>query len=129
MRSGFFADGSGVSTPRIALIAGALVLAYVAGVKVLEGPGAASSQVSLATESPTDLERLARAIPAAKARAGAVGALATGQIDFTSTANASAKRMLQSACHGGERTVSMVAPAGGPPMLLSTCASAKTGGE
>jgi hypothetical protein len=128
MRSGFFADGSGVSTPRIALIAGALVLASLAGVKVLEGPRAASSQVSLATESPTDLERLARAIPAAKARAGAVGALATGQIDFTSTANASAKRTLQSACHG-ERTVSMVAPAGGPPMLLSTCASAKTGGE
>lgn len=129
MRSGFFADRSGVSTPRIALIAAGLVLASLTGVKVLEGPRTGSSQVSLATESPTDLERLARAIPAAKARAGAAGALASGQIDFTSTANASGKRTLQSACHGGERTVSMVAPAGGPPMLLSTCASAKTARE
>ncbi|MBV9394861.1 MAG: hypothetical protein JOZ84_10660 [Methylobacteriaceae bacterium] len=118
-----------MSTPRIALIAGGLVLASLTGVKLLEGLRAASSQVSFATESPTDLERLARAIPAATARAGAAGAPASGQIDFTSTANASGKRTLQSACHGGERTVSMVAPAGGAPMVLSTCASAKTGRE
>jgi hypothetical protein len=126
MQSGFFADGSGASTPRIALIAGGLVLVSLIGVKMLEAPFAVSSQVSLAAESSTDLERLARAIPTAKGRAGAAGALASGQIDFTSTANASGKRTLQSACHGGERTVSMVAPGGGPPMVLSTCASAKT---
>jgi hypothetical protein len=129
MQSGFFTDRSGVSTARIAVVAGGLVLASLAGVKLLQAPFAASSQVSLATESPTDLERVARAVPAAKGRAGVAGALATGQIDFTSTANASGKRTLQSACHGGERTVSMVAPAGGPPMVLSTCASAKTGRE
>ena len=124
MLSGLVADRTGVSTPRIALIAGGLALASVICVKML-APLAASSQVSLALENPTDLERLARAVPAPKGRTGVTGATTAGEIDFTATANNSGKRSLQSACHG-ERTLSMVAPAGGPPMLLSTCASAKT---
>jgi hypothetical protein len=125
MRIGFFADERGVSTPQIAFIAGGLAIACLIGVRVLEGPLAASNQPSVTVESQTDLERLARTIPAARGRTGAAGALASGQIDFTATANSSARRTVHSACHGGERTVSMVAPAGGPPTVLSTCAPAK----
>ena len=129
MRTGVFLNASGMSTPQIAAIAGGLALALLVGVKVLEAPLASSKQPALAAETVTDLERLARSIPAGTARAGAASALAAGEIDFTSTANTSAKRSIQAACHGGERTVSMVAPAGGPPMVLSTCASAKTARE
>jgi hypothetical protein len=125
MRIGFLADERGVSTPQIAFIAGGLAIASLIGVRVLEAPLAASNQPSVSVEGQTDLERLARMIPAPRGRTGAAGALASGQIDFTATANSSAKRTGQSACHGGERTVSMVAPAGGAPMVLSTCAPAK----
>ncbi|MBV9065444.1 MAG: hypothetical protein JO004_06715 [Methylobacteriaceae bacterium] len=125
MWKGFLGDPSGLSTPQIAMIAGGLALASLVGVKVLDAPSALSRQPAVAAETVTDLERLARTIPAGSARAGAAGPLASGQIDFTSTANNAAKRSIQAACHG-ERTVSMIAPAGGAPILLSTCSSAKT---
>ncbi|MEA2834445.1 MAG: hypothetical protein QOG66_2647 [Methylobacteriaceae bacterium] len=125
MRIGVFADERGVSTPQIAFIAGGLAIASLIAVRVLEAPLAAPNQPFVTVQSQTDLERLVRTIPAARGRTGAAGALASGQVDFTATANNSAKRTVQSACHGGERTVSMVAPAGGPPTVLSTCAAAK----
>jgi hypothetical protein len=125
MRIGVFADERGVSTPQIAFIAGGLAIASLIAVRVLEAPLAAPNQPFVTVQSQTDLERLVRTIPAARGRTGAAGALASGQVDFTATANSSAKRTVQSACHGGERTVSMVAPAGGPPTVLSTCAAAK----
>lgn len=128
MRGGFLADGSGVSTRQTALIAAGLALASLIGVRVLEAPLAASNQPSLGVESQTDLERLARTIPAPRARAGAGGALASRQVDFTATANSSGKRSIQVACHG-ERVVTMIAPAGGTPIVLSTCAAAKNARE
>jgi hypothetical protein len=120
----FFKNQRGVSTPRLAVIASGLALASLIGVRVLEAPLASRNQVAIAAENQTDLERLARAVPAAKARISDSPAPAARQINFTATAN-SGKRTLQPACHGGVRTVSMVAPAGGPPMLLSTCALAR----
>jgi hypothetical protein len=126
MRSGFFEDRRGVSTPQIALVASALALVSLVGVRVLEAPRASRSQAAIAAEGQTDLERLARTIPSAKRRIPGPAMPAAGQIDFTATANNSGKRTLQAACHGGQRTVTMVAPAGGPPMLLSTCASGKS---
>ena len=126
MRFGFLTDERGVSIPRIALIAGGLAIASLLGVRLLEAPLAPLSHASLGMESQTDLERLARSIPPAQGRStGTVRPSPFGQIDFTATANSSGKRTLQSACHGGQRTVSMIAPAGGPPTLLSTCAAAK----
>ena len=126
MRIGIFMDErGGVSAPQLALVASGLALASLIGVRVLEAPLAHSHAVSFVSESPTDLERLARSIPAGQGRStGAARPSPLGQIDFTATANSSGKRTLQSACHG-ERTVSMIAPAGGPPTLLSTCAAAK----
>ena len=128
MRTGFLVNASGMSTPQIAAIAGGLAFASLIDVKVLDAPRASFKQPAIAAETVTDLERLARTIPAGMPRAGAAGGLAAGPIDFTSTANSSAKRSIQVACHG-ERTVSMVAPAGGAPIVLSTCASGKTGRE
>ena len=126
MRIGIFMDERGVSAPQLALVASGLALASLIGVRVLEAPLAHSHAVSFVSESGTDLERLARSIPAGQGRStGAARPSPLGQIDFTATANSSGKRTLQSACHGGERTVSMIAPAGGPPTLLSTCAAAK----
>jgi hypothetical protein len=126
MRIGFLTDERGVSAPQLALVASGLALASLIGVRVLEAPLAHSHAVSLSAETQTDLERLARSIPAGQGRStGAIRPSPLGQIDFTATANSSGKRTLQSACHGGERTVSMIAPAGGPPTLLSTCAAAK----
>jgi hypothetical protein len=125
MRVGFFGDRGGVSTPRLALMASGLAIASLIGVRVLEAPLASRTQAPFAAEAQTDLERLARTIPAAKGRVGGSAlAAAAGQIDFTATANSAGKRSYQAACHGG-RTVSMVAPAGGPPMVLSTCAAGK----
>jgi hypothetical protein len=122
----FLMDERGVSAPRAALIASALAIASLIGVRALQAPLAPMNQTSLAAESQTDLERLARSIPPAQGRGtGAARPSPLGQIDFTATANSSGKRTLQSACHSGERTVSMIAPAGGPPTLLSTCAAAK----
>jgi hypothetical protein len=124
MRFAFFFDNEcGASTPQLALIASGLALASLIGVRVLEAPLASRNHVAIAAENQTDLERLARAIPTAKARIAGSPVPTARQIDFTATAN-SGKRTLQPACHGGVRTVSMVAPAGGPPMLLSTCALA-----
>jgi hypothetical protein len=128
MRGGFLADLGGVSTRQTALIAGGLALASLVGVRVLEAPLAAANQPSLGVESQTDLERLARTIPAPKGRAGVGAALASGQLDFTATANNAGKRSIQVACHG-ERVVTMIAPAGGTPIVLSTCAAAKNGRE
>ncbi|MEA2856878.1 MAG: hypothetical protein QOH98_1199 [Methylobacteriaceae bacterium] len=126
MRFGFLTDERGVSIPRIAFIAGGLAIASLIGVRLLEAPLAPLSHASLGMESQTDLERLARSIPPAQGRStGTVRPSPFGQIDFTATANSSGKRTLQSACHSRERTVSMIAPAGGPPTLLSTCAAAK----
>jgi hypothetical protein len=125
MRVGFFRDGCGVSTPQIALVASGLAIASLIAVRGLEAPLAPRSQAATASESQTDLERLARTIPPAKARIPGSSVPVAGQIDFTATANNSGRRTLQPACHGGQRTVMMVAPAGGPPMLLSTCAQAK----
>jgi hypothetical protein len=124
MRVGFFGDRGGVSTPQLALVASGLAIASLIGVRVLEAPPPGRAQASFTAETQTDLERLARTIPAAKGRVGGAALPAAGQIDFTATANNSGKRSLQPACHGG-RTVSMVAPAGGPPMVLSTCAQGK----
>jgi hypothetical protein len=122
----FFNNECGVSTPQLALIASGLALASLVGVRVLQAPLAVRSQAVIAAESQTDLERLARSLPPARGRiAGLAAPAATGQIDFTATANSSTKRTLQPACHGGMKTVSMVAPAGGPPIVLSTCASGK----
>jgi hypothetical protein len=126
MRAGFVNDERGVSTPQVALMASALAIASLIGVRVLEAPPVARSQASLALDNQTDLERLARTVPPAKGRIPGSIVPVAGQIDFTATAN-SGKRTLQSACHGGQRTVSMVAPAGGPPQVLSTCASWKNG--
>jgi hypothetical protein len=126
MRAGFGSDERGVSTPRIALFAGGLALASLIGVRVLEAPLARQGHAAAAAaEARTDLEQLARTIPPAKGRIPGAAVPAAGQIDFTATANSSGKRTLQAACHGGERTVTMVAPAGGPPLVLSTCAAAK----
>jgi hypothetical protein len=126
MRMGIFMDERGVSAPQLALLASGLALASLIGVRVLEAPLAHSHAVSLVLETQTDLERLARSIPAGQGHStGAARPSLLGQIDFTATANSSGKRTLQSACHAGERTVSMIAPAGGPPTLLSTCAAAK----
>jgi len=127
MRVALFYDERGIGTRQLALIAGGVALASLIGVRILEAPRASRSQAAIAADAQTDLERLARAVPAAKGRIAGSAVPATSQIDFTVTANNSGKRGLQSACHGGARTVSMVAPAGGPPMLLSTCASAKNG--
>jgi hypothetical protein len=125
MRAGFFKDERGVSTPRLALIASGLALASLIGVKVLEAPRALQSQAAIAAETQTDLERLARTIPPAKGRIPGTAVPVAGQIDYTATANNSGKRTLQPACHGAQRTVTMVAPAGGPPLVLSTCPSGK----
>jgi hypothetical protein len=126
MQIGFFTNERGVSAARAALIASALAIASLIGVRVLQAPLAPLNSAPLAAESQTDLERLARSIPPAQGRSlGGARPSPLGQIDFTATANSSGKRTLQSACHGGERTVSMIAPAGGPPTLLSTCAAAK----
>jgi hypothetical protein len=125
MRFGFLTDERGVSIPRIAFIAGGLAIASLIGVRALQAPLAPLNSSPLSAETQTDLERLARSIPPAQGRGtGAARPSPLGQIDFTATANSSGKRTLQSACHG-ERTVSMIAPAGGPPTLLSTCAAAK----
>lgn len=125
MRIGLLTNDHGVSAPRAALIASWLAVASLIGVRALQAPLAPLNQASLAAESQTDLERLARSIPAAQGRSlGGARPSPLGQIDFTATANSAGKRTLQSACHG-ERTVSMIAPAGGPPTLLSTCAAAK----
>jgi hypothetical protein len=125
MLVGFARDRGGVSTPQLALLVSGLAVASLIGVRVLEAPLASRAQASFTAETQTDLERLARTIPTAKGRVGGSAVPAAGQIDFTATANNSGKRSLQSACHGG-RTISMVAPAGGPPMVLSTCAQGKT---
>ncbi|MBV8848426.1 MAG: hypothetical protein JOZ16_02445 [Methylobacteriaceae bacterium] len=125
MRGSFFADRSGVATRQMALVAGGLALASLIGIRVLETPLTASKQPLLAIEGQTDLERLARTIPAASGRSGV---LSSGGIDLTSTATTPAKRSIQVACHG-ERTVSMIAPAGGNPIVLSTCGTAKSGRE
>lgn len=124
MRVQFVGDRRGVSTPQLAFVAAGLALASLVGVRILEAPLALRSQAAAAAETQTDLERLARAVPPAKGRIAGGAVASASQIDFTATANNSGKRSIQSACHGG-RTVSMVAPAGGPPMLLSTCATAK----
>jgi hypothetical protein len=112
----------------IGKVTGGLAFVSLIGVRVLEAPLAGLNRPSLAIESQTDLERPARTVPAGKVRTGAGGTLPLGQIDFTSTANSSAKRSIQAACHG-ERTVRMIAPAGGNPIVLSTCAAAKSGRE
>ena len=124
MRTQFVRDRRGASTPQLAFIAAGLALASLIGVRILEAPLALRSQAATAAETQTDLERLARTIPSAKGRIAGAAVASASQIDFTATANNGGKRSLQSACHGG-RTVSMVAPAGGPPILLSTCATAK----
>jgi hypothetical protein len=129
VRNGLFQDRRGVSTPQVALIAGGLAIASLIGVRVLEAPLAPKRQAARASESATDLERLARTIPAATARTARSALPPSGQIDFTATANNSGKRALQSACHRGERTVTMVAPAGGPPTLLTTCAPGKSSAD
>ena len=125
MRVALFNDERGVSTRQLVLIAGGVALASLISVRLLETPLASRSQPAFAAEAQTDLERLARGVPAARSRVAGSAVPAASQIDFTATANSSGKRSLQSACHGGMRAVSMVAPAGGPPMLLSTCASAQ----
>jgi hypothetical protein len=125
MRAGFFKNDRGVSTPQLALIASGLVLASLIGVRVLEMPLALRGQTAVAAQTQTDLERLAHTIPPAKGRIPGAALPAAAQIDFIATANNPGKRTLQPACHGGQRTVTMVAPAGGPPIVLSTCASAK----
>lgn len=126
MRIGLFQDRSGASTPQIALVAGGLVIGSLIGVQLLDRPLAPTNPGAFAAQSATDLERLARTIPAATSRTARAALPSSGQIDFTATANNSAKHGLQSACHNGERTITMVAPAGGPPTLLSTCARGKS---
>jgi hypothetical protein len=125
MRAGIFNNERGVSTPQLALIASGLALASLIGVRVVEGPLALRSQTAVAAETQTDLERVARNIPPAKGRIPGATQPAAARIDFIATANNPGKRTLQPACHGGQRTVTMVAPAGGPPTVLSTCVSAK----
>jgi hypothetical protein len=124
MHTGLTADERGVSPARIALIAGGLAIASLAGVRILESSAQLRAPAAMAMETQTDLERLARTIPAGKNRAPASAIPAAAQIDFTATANNGGKRGIQYACHGS-RTVAMVAPAGGPPVVLSTCGSSK----
>jgi hypothetical protein len=126
MLIGLLRDRSGLSTPQLALFASGLAIASLIGVRVLEAPLPSGAQASFSAETQTDLEGLARTIPVARGRIPGSAVRPAAQIDFTATANNSGKRTLQAACHGA-RTVSMVAPAGGPPMVLSTCAQGKNG--
>jgi hypothetical protein len=88
----FFKNQRGVSTPRLAVIASGLAFASLIGVRVLEAPLASRNQVAIAAENQTDLERLARAVPAAKARISGSPAPAARQSNFTATANSGKPR-------------------------------------